>query len=498
VSWIERFSIDYFLGVDGISLPLVLLTTVIMFLAVLASWNIEQNVRAYLALLLFLETGVLGAFIALDFFLFYVFYEVMLVPMYFLVALWGGPKKEVAALKFFLYTLVGSVFILIGLLACYFTDVRDFVDPQLAAARLEQTRQLNPTLSAEQVQAAATVHTFDLLVLHKAGRAALQVLSGTPIDKIEAPGKATPGFAERLKQPFFSASFQMTVFLLLFVGFAVKLPIVPLHSWLPDAHVEAPTPVSMILAGILLKLGGYGLIRLAWPICPWAAHELAWTLALVGVINIVYGAFVALGQSDFKRLLAYSSVSHMGYVLLGLAVWAGGNRAQHWAWGMNGAMFQMVAHGISSAALFFVVGVIYERAHHRDLNRFRGLLEPMPLYGGLSAIAFFALMGLPGLCGFWGELFVMIAAWNFAPGLAIAAIGTTVLTAAYLLWTYQRVYLGTNPETAHYPELTLREGLCLAPLAVLAILLGVLPWLLTSWMEPSVTGLVQSLARLQP
>jgi NADH-quinone oxidoreductase subunit M len=292
---------------------------------------------------------------------------------------------------------------------------------------------------------------------------------------------------------------------LLFIGFAIKVPLFPFHTWLPDAHVEAPTPISMILAGVLLKLGGYGIIRICYPICPWAAYTLAVPVTIVAMINIVYGAFAAMAQTDFKKLVAYSSISHMGYVILGIGVWATATEgSQYWSWAMNGAMFQMVAHGITSAGMFFLVGVIYDRAHHRNLDNFRGLNEPMPLYGGISAIIFFAAMGLPGMCGFVGEFMVILGTWNFAPPdfpnlgkvMAILAALTVVLTAAYILWTLQRVYLGTNPAYKDYPDINLRELLCIVPLVILAVVLGVLPFLLLNWMEPHVTGLVDSLAQL--
>jgi NADH-quinone oxidoreductase subunit M len=252
----------------------------------------------------------------------------------------------------------------------------------------------------------------------------------------------------------------------------------------------------MILAGVLLKMGGYGIIRIAYPICPWAAQQLAWWVALFGIINIVYGAFAAMAQSDFKKLVAYSSVSHMGYVLLGIAVWSAPEHAQYWDWGMNGAMFQMIAHGITSAGMFFLVGVIYDRAHHRRLDNFRGLYEPMPLYGGISAVIFFAAMGLPGMCGFVGEFMVVLSTWNYSKLFAVLAAITVVITAAYILWTLQRVFMGENPQYKNYPDVSVREIVCITPLVVLSVALGVLPgYLLINWMEPSVTGLVDNLAR---
>jgi NADH-quinone oxidoreductase subunit M len=518
--WIGRFDVQYALGADGISLPLAVLTAIITFLAVAASWKIDKSVRGYLMLVLFLETGVLGAFLSLDFFLFYAFYELMLLPMFVLIGFWGGGRRRYAALKFVLYTVLGSVGLLIALFGFYSVNVRDFVDQAEVKQRAIDLAKVNPGMNPQTALERVEVHTFDFVTLAKVGRAVMLILThqesrlttqlkfgevppsadeGGPV-RLFAPGVKPEVAIGRLKaQPVCTRQFQYWFFALLFLGFAVKVPIVPLHSWLPDAHVEAPTGVSMILAGVLLKLGGYGLIRVAFPLCPWAAAELAWWVGLIGVIGIVYGALVAMGQTDFKKLLAYSSISHMGFVVLGLAGWGASANAPYWQWGVNGALFQMIAHGITAAALFFIVGVVYDRAHHRNITGLGGLKESMPLFAGFSVILFFASMGLPGLCGFVGEFMVLLSAWNFSPALAIPAVLSMILTAGYLLWTWQRVYLGTNQATQSFADLSPREAACLLPLVVLAILLGVMPQtVIFNWVDPSVTGWIANMSVLKP
>ena len=481
-SWIPSFKIQYLMGTDGISFPLVILTAFLSLLAMAASWPIKKYERAYCVLFLMLETGMLGVFCALDFFLFYVFWEVMLLPMYFLIGIWGGPRKEYAAIKFFLYTLVGSVLMLIAILLLYFnSDLRKLSADQLLASGVVSP-QLDDAAKQAGVQEILTSsfpqHTFNILALQQLGQ---------NTDQFTAP---TWG----------GHSLAYWAFILLFIGFAIKVPSVPLHTWLPDAHVEAPTPISMILAGVLLKMGGYGIIRICYPICPSAGYELAYVVCMVGVVSMVYGAFAAMAQTDFKRLVAYSSVSHMGYVVLGLGVWSAAAdtnyNPDYWQMGMNGAMFQMIAHGISSAGMFFLVGVIYDRVHHRDLNKFGGLFAKMPVYSGFAIGIFFAGLGLPGLCGFIGEVLVVLSVWNFNQTLAIISAAVVILTAGYILWAIQRVYLGPEYKGPH-PEaltpMTAREFSIAAPLLALAIYFGVNPQSLLNYMQPSVDKTVVEL-----
>ncbi|MBM4003716.1 MAG: NADH-quinone oxidoreductase subunit M [Planctomycetes bacterium] len=510
LGWIPTFEIFYSMGVDGISLPLVLLTAVVSVLAMGASWSITKYVKGYCVLFLLLLSGMLGVFLAQDFFLFYVFWEVMLLPMYFLIGIWGGPRREYAAIKFFLYTLAGSVAMLVAILMLYFYS--DLTDPRLRGflnsavgqsvipdkqlrARIESGMAKREALAESlkdksleerrKILAAAEtitpVHTFSILALQQIGQHTSQ---------FDTFGVNEDG-SDRL---ILGHGLQWWAFVLLFIGFAIKVPSVPVHTWLPDAHVEAPTPISMILAGVLLKMGGYGIIRICYPICPAGGYELAAVICGVGVVSMVYGAFAALAQKDFKRMVAYSSVSHMGYVVLGLGVWSATAEMNFdttfWNMGIQGAMFQMIAHGISSTGMFFMVGVVYDRVHHRNLDEFGGLFGRMPVYTALSIGIFFAGLGLPGLCGFIGEAFVVFSVWAYSITMAVISAAVVILTAGYILWAIQRVYLGAEyrgPHEDHLSPSNTRENTIGIIIFALAIICGVFPrHTLLGYMEKSV------------
>ncbi|MBU1297846.1 MAG: NADH-quinone oxidoreductase subunit M [Bacteroidetes bacterium] len=437
VPWVGRIDIDYFVGIDGISVPMVLLTAIISFIAVFASWNIDKAPKGYFALLLLLDTGMIGVFVSLDFFLFYVFWEIMLLPMYFLIGIWGGPRREYAAIKFFLYTIFGSVLMLLVMLALYFSV--SYVDP----------------MTGEKV------HTFNMLMMMDSAN--------------YEPNSLLYGL---------HTMWRYIAYVGLFIGFAIKVPIFPFHTWLPDAHVEAPTAISVILAGVLLKMGTYGLLRISYPMFPDGMVYFAIPLAILGFVNIVYGALVAMAQTDFKKLIAYSSISHMGIVILGMAALN--------TQGVTGAVMQMFNHGTITAMLFLIVGVIYDRAHTRGLNDFGGLAHQMPKYTGVMTVAFFAALGLPGLSGFISEAFSLLGAFQVYRWITIASTLGIVLTAAYMLWTLQRLFLGKLPDKwKDLPDINGRELFTLVPLAIIVIFLGIYPGPMIDLMNSSVNHLVQ-------
>ncbi|MBI4549871.1 MAG: NADH-quinone oxidoreductase subunit M [Candidatus Omnitrophica bacterium] len=424
ISWIPQINVRYYLGVDGISVPMIFITGLLSLLACVASFGIQERVKEYFALYLLLVAGMLGTFVALDLFLFYVFWEIVLVPMYFLIGVWGGPRKEYAAIKFFIYTLAGSLFMLLGILALYFAS-----DP----------------------------HTFNILEL--------------------TGGKG------------FGLLFQKVIFLALFLGFAIKVPIWPFHTWLPDAHVEAPTPISVILAGVLLKMGTYGFLRISYPILPEAARWFGIYLAVLAAIGIVYGGFVALAQTDFKKMVAYSSVSHMGFVILGLAVFSYS--------GFDGALLQMFNHGTITGGLFLLVGVLYDRAHTRDLNSFGGLGARIPVYAGMLTVFSLASLGLPGLSGFVSEFLCLLGAFPVYRWITILSCAGIILGASYLLYMIQRVLLGPlNPKWKEMEEINGRELFTLIPLLVLIIFLGIFPQTILNLFGPTTHALVDSLGGL--
>ncbi len=419
--WIEAISSRYIVGLDGISLPLLLLTLLIVPLCIIYSWNHfpePHNPKAFLALILVLETGMIGSFVALDLILFFVFFEVVLLPMFFMIAVWGGEKRQYASLKFFLYTLFGSALMILSFLAMFF-----LADP----------------------------HTFDM-------RALPEALQGVAL------------------------STQVLIFLGMFMGFGIKVPMFPFHTWLPDAHTQAPTVGSVILAAVLLKLGTYGFVRIAIPILPAAAVKVAPLIGILAVIGIIYGALGCLAQTDMKRLIAFSSVAHMGFTMLGISTLT--------QFGINAAIFGMVAHGLVTGMLFFIAGSVKERYHTLEISKLGGLLIDAPKLGWLLGLCSMASLGLPGLAGFWGEFPAILSAYNPANGLSVelyrvlmvvSSLGT-VLAAGYLLWLLQRVAFGTPKQHGehheHVHDVHVSEGIAWAPLVVLIVLLGVYPGLL--------------------
>jgi len=424
VSWIPQLGIEYFIGIDGISLLLVILTTGLGFIAVLSSWTyIQERLKEYYAILLLLQTGILGVFVSFDFFLFYVFWEVMLVPMYFLIGIWGDKNRLYAAIKFFLYTLFGSVLMLLGIIALYLANAAE-----------------------------TGVYTFNILEFYR--------LTLSP-------------------------DLQWWIFLAFFLGFAIKVPMFPFHTWLPDAHVQAPTAGSVILAGVLLKMGTYGFIRLSLPILPDATRQFVPMIAVLSIIAIIYGGLVALMQKDWKSLVAYSSVSHMGFITLGIFML---NPVA-----LQGGIFQMLAHGVATGGLFLIVGLIYERMHTKEIARFSGLAQVMPVYATMFAIIAFASLGMPTLNGFIGEFLVLAGTFQESHQYAFFAVWGVVLAAAYLLWLYQRVMLGEvkDDEIAGLKDLNLRESMTLIPLVIMAIVMGIYPKPFLKMIEEPVNAIIE-------
>jgi NADH-quinone oxidoreductase subunit M len=411
VPWIPSLGIDYSMGIDGISLFLILLTTLLTPLAVLASWSIHDRLKEYFIFMLLLETGMIGVFSSLDLFLFYVFWEIMLVPMYFLIGVWGGERRVYAAIKFVLYTMIGSVLMLVAIIALYFmhgdaTGMFTFSYPQIQSALASGRLVLSPTI-------------------------------------------------------------ELWLFAAFFLAFAVKVPLFPFHTWLPDAHVEAPTAGSVLLAGVLLKMGTYGLVRFNLPLFPNISHLFAPLISLLAIVGIIYGALVAMVQPDLKKLVAYSSVSHLGFIVLGIFSFT--------TQGMEGAIYQMLNHGVSTGALFLLVGIIYDRRHTRLIEEFGGLANKMPLYAAFFLIVTLSSIGLPGLNGFVGEFLILLGTFgaNHARA-AFAALGV-ILSAVYMLWMYQRVIWGeiTNERNAGLSDLVGRERAMLIPLLIVMLWMGV-------------------------
>ncbi len=445
VPWMAEWGINYFVGVDGISLVLVMLTTFLMPVVIVASWNdIGRSRRTYVFFMLFLETGMLGAFTALNLFQFYVFWEVMLIPMYFVIGIWGGPRRVYAAVKFFLFTMVGSLLMLVAMLVLYW-------------ANFEQGGALN----------------FDLI---DAGAAQGVAILDTVLP-VES-GEGTPWWAT-----------QFWLFAAFAVAFGVKVPVFPLHTWLPDAHVEAPTAGSVVLAGVLLKMGTYGFVRFALPLFPVAAVTFVPLMFGLALVGIVYGSLVAMIQKDVKKLVAYSSVAHLGFVMLGLFALN--------LQGVTGSVLQMVNHGLTTGALFILVGFIYERRHTRDIADFGGIARPMPVYAALFGIVTMASIGLPSLNGFVGEILILLGTFQADRWVAVVATSGVVLAAAYMLWLYRRVMFGpvVHPENRGLIDLDWRERLVVVVMILPMIWIGVQPGPVLRRIEPSVAVVLDHMAQ---
>ena len=428
--WIPAFGISYYVGLDGISLLLVVLTGFLTPVALLSSWeSVERKVKAFSIFLLLLEAAMIGVFVSLDLFLFYVFWDAMLIPMYFLIGIWGYDQRIYAAIKFMLYTMAGSVLMLVAILGLAYLHSQ-----------------------------ATGSYTFDLLQLYE-----------LPI----AP------------------QVQFWFFLAFTIAFAIKVPLFPFHTWLPDAHVQAPTAGSVILAGVLLKMGTYGLVRFAFPLFPDAAVTFAPWLALLAVIGIIYGALVAMVQPDMKKLVAYSSVSHLGFVVLGICAMN--------VQGVQGAVYQMLAHGVSTGALFLIVGMLSDRRHTRLISEFGGLKHVMPRLTAAFLIITLASIGLPGLNGFVGEFLILLGAFRWDPRFVVGAGLGVILSAVYMLWMFQRVFYGsvTNEKNAELPDLRPREWASVVPLCAAAIVMGVFPTLFLQPMEPAVQRMVDRMQAAQ-
>jgi NADH-quinone oxidoreductase subunit M len=444
-------SVDYIVGLDGLALTMVILTIIVFLAANISSFQIEKKEKAFYGLFLLLTASVIGCFVAVDFFLFFVFFEFMLLPMYFLIGIWGGPNKAYASLKFIIYTLVGSVLILVVMIALAMSNADEFFTNEYK--RL--------------------VYSFDFRLLGESENLIKgSVLSITETFKI------------------FGMPARNLMFWFLIIGFGIKLPMAPFHTWLPDAHVEAPTPISVVLAGILLKIGGYGFIRIAFGFFPNEFKYFAPSIAIFGLISIIYGGFNALAQKDLKKLIAYSSVSHMGFVMVGL----GAVNSE----GINGAVFQMFSHGILSSMLFLVAGVLYDRTHDRNIDSFKGLAKQMPIYTLMVTVAFFGSMGLPSLPGFIGEFFSLFGAFQseyLSKSIAIIGVLGIVISAVYLLWTFQKMFFGeysTLPEhEGKLIDLEQRELLMLGSLSILSFAIGIYPQLIFDFINPCINYLLK-------